>query len=465
MRHIKSPTTRPDSARCLHRWKALSVAICALLGCSAAEAATHFVTSCADDGSAGTLRSQIAAAHDTDEIDLHSQLPLTCSTITLTQGEIHFQAPVGMTITGPSDRSLAIVGNGNSRLLNWGEGGLALQYLTLRGGRSSQLIAGQGVYGGGCIYSFKNLTLRHVTITDCAVSASGANARAAGGAIYALYSLKLDDTQITNSVVSSAGSLAAGGGVSVNGKLYCYSSSISHNSLRGTAPHRGGGADIFGGFQMNGCTIDSNEGGGINAYNYSSYFCDYVDGCYGFRGGLSMQNCTISGNTGGGGVVQRGGSYSLLFIANSTIVGNSGTGAYDASVYAHNGLTAQSSIFANNPGFDIYLSRSQMYGADNLVVFTNLTSSQDAIPPAPGVIVSNSNPRLAPLAYHGGITRTHALLANSPAIDIGNNSTPPEATDQRGAPRESPAGKPDIGAYERQPNDDEIFYDGFNSGP
>ncbi len=109
---------------------------------------------------------------------------------------------------------------------------------------------------------------------------------------------------------------------------------------------------------MNGCTIDSNEGGGINAYDYSSYYCDY-DGCYGLRGGLTMQNCTIRGNTGGGGIVQRGGSYGMS-INNSTIVGNSGTGAYDAGVYARSSLKAQSSIFANNSGFDIYLSQSQM---------------------------------------------------------------------------------------------------------
>jgi hypothetical protein len=32
-----------------------------------------------------------------------------------------------------------------------------------------------------------------------------------------------------------------------------------------------------------------------------------------------------------------------------------------------------------------------------------------------------SDPQLAPLAFHGGPTRTHALLATSPAVDHGNH--------------------------------------------
>ncbi|HEY7871283.1 MAG TPA: choice-of-anchor Q domain-containing protein, partial [Rudaea sp.] len=69
---------------------------------------------------------------------------------------------------------------------------------------------------------------------------------------------------------------------------------------------------------------------------------------------------------------------------------------------------------------------------------------------------------LAPLGNHGGLTRTHALLAGSPAIDSGKNGKM-FATDQRGTgfAREVPTGMPDIGAYERQLIDDEIFGNGF----
>jgi hypothetical protein len=47
------------------------------------------------------------------------------------------------------------------------------------------------------------------------------------------------------------------------------------------------------------------------------------------------------------------------------------------------------------------------------------------------------------------------------AIDAGMNPSHDDE-DQRGATRESPTSKPDIGAYERQSNDDELFYDGFD---
>ena len=61
----------------------------------------------------------------------------------------------------------------------------------------------------------------------------------------------------------------------------------------------------------------------------------------------------------------------------------------------------------------------------------------------------STNPLLGPLADNGGPTRTHALLAGSPAIDTAAGCPPP-AADQRGVAR--PRGTAcDIGAYEFQP--------------
>ncbi len=70
-----------------------------------------------------------------------------------------------------------------------------------------------------------------------------------------------------------------------------------------------------------------------------------------------------------------------------------------------------------------------------------------------GTHVSPIDPKLAPLGDYGGPTKTHALLANSPAIDAGNN-TGVTSTDQRGADRvlDGPDGNStatvDIGAFE-----------------
>jgi len=77
------------------------------------------------------------------------------------------------------------------------------------------------------------------------------------------------------------------------------------------------------------------------------------------------------------------------------------------------------------------------------------------------MIISTADPKLVPLGNHGGETQTHALIAGSPALGVGNNLGNFNV-DQRGVgfPRLN-AGSVDIGAYERQPNDDEIFYNGL----
>ncbi len=67
-------------------------------------------------------------------------------------------------------------------------------------------------------------------------------------------------------------------------------------------------------------------------------------------------------------------------------------------------------------------------------------------------------PKLGPLQFNGGPTKTHALLPSSPAIDRGHRRAG-ETTDQRGLPRPSDFGAipnvkggdgSDIGAFERQ---------------
>jgi hypothetical protein len=60
--------------------------------------------------------------------------------------------------------------------------------------------------------------------------------------------------------------------------------------------------------------------------------------------------------------------------------------------------------------------------------------------------MNNMDPKLGPLTNNGGLTATHALFPDSPAIDAGTSGTGVN-TDQRGVSR--PYGSaPDIGAYE-----------------
>jgi hypothetical protein len=88
-------------------------------------------------------------------------------------------------------------------------------------------------------------------------------------------------------------------------------------------------------------------------------------------------------------------------------------------------------------------------GTNNLIVRASVPVPADT---------SQACPLLAPLADNGGLTPTHALAKNSPAIDAGNNLAG-LSFDQRGNgyARESPNGKPDIGAFERQPTDTDDF--------
>ncbi|MBS0486638.1 MAG: hypothetical protein JSS13_04800, partial [Proteobacteria bacterium] len=100
------------------------------------------VTSCADDGSAGTLRAVVALAGSGDIIDL-SGLPgidpaCTDSTITLAQGEIAISH--NMTLIGPSSATLTITAGGKNRVLNSTSTDLPNAYLKI----TSLTISGGG---------------------------------------------------------------------------------------------------------------------------------------------------------------------------------------------------------------------------------------------------------------------------------------------------------------------------------
>ncbi|MDD4350178.1 MAG: BACON domain-containing protein, partial [Opitutales bacterium] len=164
-------------------------------------------------------------------------------------------------------------------------------------------------------------------------------------------------------------------------------------------------------------------------------------------GTLTLTNCTVSGNeatgneaTGnegvGGGIFNPYGTLTLIrniVSGNSALNGseifsdgeygeNGGTiDADEYNVFGHSGLTTAQAFVAFAPGA------------------TDVTCSSDGT--IPTVIASILN---TTLADNGGPTLTHALVANSPAIDLA--STGPD-TDQRGIARPQGSGV-DAGAYE-----------------
>lgn len=424
------------------RRRPLAAQLALILACSATAGhvfgSNLVVTSCQDDLSAGTLRVAVANAAASQTIDLYSQL--ACSTITLSQGEIATNHNV--TLLGSADHRVTIAGGGNGRVFDItgsgsNAGSISLTHLNITGGNN--------VLSGGCILASAAVVLDDTTVSNC-VTAIPKNNAGYGAAISAPSVSLMNASQVSDShAITGPNPLkyhAYGGGVFASTSFSCSDSSISGNYAQ-----FGGGVATRGSVSIDRCTINSNRavyGGGFADFATSSPF--------------TITQSTVSGNAAfkGAGIYTK----SALTMYNSTVAFNISSSNYAAGIYAKDGVVMQSSIAADNfrqdgEPFDISILQSaHLSGADNAIMFTNAT-------PYPGVITVTTDPRLAPLADHGGPTRTHALLADSPAIDHGNNSQS-FGNDQRGSGFIRSVGVTDIGAYERQIDDDEIFADGFD---
>lgn len=116
-------------------------------------------------------------------------------------------------------------------------------------------------------------------------------------------------------------------------------------------------------------------------------------------------------------------------------------------------FTAVSSIFADSaPGTvdfatDITTIPSFTGNMNNSLVETVCGTCNINAPVGSGNLMG-VDPKLGILAFNGGVTRTHALMTGSPAVDAGSNPLT-LSTDQRaGAFARSVGAQPDIGAFE-----------------
>ena len=470
------------------------------------------VASC-DDGpfaSGLTLREAIAEAKFGEVIDM-SGLSCPSSTITLSAGAI-FVPQKAMALLGPADGSLTIDANGTDRVFYSSSPLLEIENLTISGGLSttydgkggcirtngdltltnSIVSGGQAVTGGGgCIFAGGNVTLQHSSVTGCSVNDArilydppALDPTRGGGILAASITLSdgslIADSQAQGPTVCvynyythfyDCSKTAKGGGASAN-TITCSDSTIHGNNANYGAGLQGGV------ISATRCLVDHNVGSGIfggQATIVDSTLSENGSGVRIQSGSATISNSTISGNA--YGIWAYLGSQANII--NSTISGNdTGIRAYyhvnlalSASTVAMNkrgvylyyssNLSAQSSIIAQNRFNDysydrdvIQFSGGSLTGADNLIIVTNTA-------PAAGVITVTDDPQLLPLTDNGGLTRTHALPATSPAINKGNNAAL-LATDQRGDGFVRAFGRPDIGAYEAQVVGDEIFYDGFD---
>jgi hypothetical protein len=167
---------------------------------------------------------------------------------------------------------------------------------------------------------------------------------------------------------------------------------------------------------------------------------------------LTLENVTISGNTAhlGGGIYTAGVSSGSTF-NNVTLVYNTHDGTYGAGIYKGNTgvVDFQNSIVAFNNQYsscsghtcDCYTGGSDISTGNNLEYGDSC-----------GFNYAYTDPLISALGDNGGFSRTHALLAGSPAIDHGNPATC-LSDDQRGWYRPVngdavPGAVCDIGAYE-----------------
>jgi hypothetical protein len=460
-------------------------------------ASTLPVTSCADDGTPGTLREVLKIAGEGDTVDLSQ---LTCSTITLAAGALDAGVfgphhVYQLNLVGPGRDRLTIDARGASQVLVHNhfrgfDGALSISDLTIA----------NGTYVGGlpgCVHASGNVTLTRVDIRNCRSSGGGPLFAAALGArnlvmhsstvtgsagsttgtgetrvvlgtVYSADTELVDSTISGNTVTSVSGGndqnyFSGGGGLYVKGNLSMSGSTISGNSAitTGTGFQAvGGGVFVTGTALIRNSTIEGNRatgtGGGVMKGVYSVY------GDSGTT--LTISNSTISGNVAaqGAGV----GSARPTTVSNSTIAFNEASTGAGGVMFREQGFDNlvfdfQSAIIANNSGgsgsgADLGSTGNlQITGSNNLIV----DGGSLALPS--GTLATD--PMLQALANNGGRTRTHALLKGSPAIDVGNNGAQLNF-DQRGDgfPRLVGAAV-DIGAFEwSAPVVDLIFRDGFD---
>ncbi len=482
--------------------KPLAACVAALFALAAQDAFAGIVTSCADDGSPGTLRSVVTGAASGDTVDMSG---LNACTITLNPGELAIPQ-ASLILQGSTTKDIRIWGN----IYHSGTGTLLVDYLTLAfgqghhrpynptGGAYGGPVPG-GVYGG-CVYSKGNVVLSRTSVKYCQAFADTSKnyVGARGGGVFVGGNLTLLHSKISGNTVdasANATDLILGGGACVQGNLFATYSTIDGNSAGSTSGNHGnlvsgGGMEVVGNASIYQTTISRNT----SAYNVGG-----IDILGLGTGGATatITNSTISGNDAPSG----GGLYSEIStnINNSTIAFNTkhaasghAAGATFTTFAANTVVNMHSTLIANNTcsgctnanddlgavstsaNYKVTFSTDAQQGNFNLIRAPDPTVSASSLPPD---TIIGKCPLLGPLKNNGGTTLTHALYSGSPAIDTGINGAD-LAYDQRGGPQPvvTPIPPPpqayerfsgvriDIGAYEFQYSDN-IFSAGFEGCP
>lgn len=196
---------------------------------------------------------------------------------------------------------------------------------------------------------------------------------------------------------------------------------------------------------------------------------NYGGGMYNVDSSPTLINVTFVGNTawsgGGGGMYNKNSSPSLT---NVTFSANTGQGYDGGGMYNDTSTPVLTNVtFYNNTagrGSGIFNTNNSSPTLTNAIVWgspdpiynnaSTATVTHSIVQGGYTGVNINADPLLQEISDNGGLTRTHALMPGSPAVDLGLAEACP-VTDQRGYPRQIDGdgdGTPqcDIGAYEIQ---------------
>jgi hypothetical protein len=300
-------------------------------------------------------------------------------------------------------------------------------------GKDSTRIDGGGTARAFFIMSPVNTKINDLTIQHGHSDACGGGLAHFGGVIKA--PLELVRVWVTENTAN------CGAGIFSEGNLTITNSSITNNS----ATNFGGGMYLNGvgtSATLTNVTISGNsaigEAGAINNNNHNST-----------SGSMVLTNVTISDNTANGKTAMNINNEAQVTIVNSTIANNHRTSAaYPGGIYNLGSVVIKNSILAGNDSANCstpvgtsatWTSEGNNIDSGASCQFNNVSKNDR----------QNTDPLLASLAFNGGLVKTMALLAGSPAIDGVTYNAPNgcPAADARLFPRPL-GGLCDIGAYE-----------------
>ncbi len=336
-----------------------------ILLCGMEAAVAQFVTSEADDGAPGTLRSQVAAAGAGDVISFG----LGVENITLTAGEIAIDK--NLTITGNLITEVTISGGETSRIFNITNGTLTLNDLTMTDGVAEN--------GGAVNIANGSLILNSITISDCV--ANGASG--SGGAIFVGTGgslIAVGSTLSNNRANRAGGAIESTAGTTITLNNVTLDSNNAGVAPATAAPGNGGGvhitgngnAIILGGNVTN--NIAAAEGGGL----------------WNGAGTMEINETLITGNTASGAAADNGGGgifnlSGMVMIQDATITENSADGAAGSGGGILNDVGGTVTI----SGSEITLNTSNRAGGGiennaGTVSMTNVNLNQNVTNTSPG---------------------------------------------------------------------------------